>query len=101
VYIVYHSDLNAMKPMERQKMVQFRRITDSDREDSHDQTEEKAIITRVNDGKGVIEVFKTENMADHPLVMGPGYAESDIKSVPLNFLSKESSGIIGIQSYIL
>lgn len=53
------------------------------------------LIGEIQDGKGVIRVLKQKSLADHPLLVGPGYNLDDIKIRTANKLQRESSGLIG------
>jgi hypothetical protein len=79
--------------MKRHDIVKVRRIAGHEIENHEFQ--ERNVVARIKDGRGMVEVIKVPNMADHPLVVGPGYLESDIKLAYLNRLGKDSSGVTG------
>lgn len=90
-------DLNALhvRPPQEFVKVERRPLTQLELQAPSSLETNSNVVHQIRDGNHVVEVYKTTNFADHPLVVGPRYIPNDIKYMFGSQLGYNSSGIFG------
>ncbi|CAL8143679.1 unnamed protein product [Orchesella dallaii] len=85
-------DLNQMRQIPRQEIVQIRRMDDSEKM-SRIALQNEKVLSRFDDGRKHIEVVQGLSYQDHPLVTGARFEPKDLTVFPANKINTNVTGV--------